>query len=570
MTDVDTNDERTADPVDRPPRRRLPVIDALSPLQKTLAAVGVLIVGFLLPLGGLLTNQGPPMEEGFMLVFPEMVLNGFVPNRDFLHLYGPGSLWILAGVFAVFEPSLVAERLFGLAQQMGIVFGVFVIAKAWGRTVALWCGAISLVIIVPPIGLTALAWVGAVALGLWAVHAGLRARFSEDEGWARRAAVIAGVLAGFALLFRPDLIVALTLSGVVLVRGMPWRRVRMFFVGGAIGVSPYLVHIAMAGFMPAFRGMVLDPVIYLRGGRTLPLPPSPFELQGFLQKAGDMDPLAWPIPMLSTPAQITVWFFVLLLSAAALAVGSAVLVRRRPGSARARTLAVVAAFSVGLLPQAIQRADSTHLAWVGCVVMAFLPVLLVELLAQRRPAWSPRTRGLVAGGTVFGLIALLLPAFTLRSYTDATVQTFGYHKRTYAITHEGRTFYYGRPDVAADLNPVIARAAELSEPGDRLFVGTSDLRFTPYADSFIYFLLPELVPSTYYIEMDPGVANRVDSGLDEDVASADIVILSKVWDDWDEPNDSRIVGSDAPNMVMEEQFCKEELDVELFELYTRC
>ena len=57
------------------------------------------IVGlaFLVPLRGLLRAPGPPMEEGFMLVFPERVLDGDVPNRDFLHLYGPGSLWALAG-----------------------------------------------------------------------------------------------------------------------------------------------------------------------------------------------------------------------------------------------------------------------------------------------------------------------------------------------------------------------------------------------------------------------------------------------------------------------------------------
>ena len=58
---------------------------------------------FALPLRGLLRLQGPPMEEGFMLVFPEQVLEGAVPNVDFLHLYGPGSLWGLAGAFQVFD-----------------------------------------------------------------------------------------------------------------------------------------------------------------------------------------------------------------------------------------------------------------------------------------------------------------------------------------------------------------------------------------------------------------------------------------------------------------------------------
>jgi hypothetical protein len=76
----------------------------------------LLLVLFLLPLRGLLRSQGPPMEEGFMLVFPERVLKGDLANRDFLHLYGPGSLWVLAGAFKAFGTSLVTERAVALAQ----------------------------------------------------------------------------------------------------------------------------------------------------------------------------------------------------------------------------------------------------------------------------------------------------------------------------------------------------------------------------------------------------------------------------------------------------------------------
>ena len=100
-----------------------------------------------------------------MLVFPERVLEGAVPNKDFLHLYGPGSLWVLAGIYRVFGTSLVVERLFGLLQLTAIVFGVFMLARRWGRSVALGCGLLSVLFIVPT-GLTALAWVGGVGLGL--------------------------------------------------------------------------------------------------------------------------------------------------------------------------------------------------------------------------------------------------------------------------------------------------------------------------------------------------------------------------------------------------------------------
>ena len=46
---------------------------------------------------------------------------------------------------------------------VGLVFGVFALARPWGRRVAVACGLTSLVIVLPPIGLTALAWNGAGA-----------------------------------------------------------------------------------------------------------------------------------------------------------------------------------------------------------------------------------------------------------------------------------------------------------------------------------------------------------------------------------------------------------------------
>src|SRR5207248_2899177 len=124
--------------------------------------------------------------------------------------YGPGSLWVLAAAFKVLGHSLITERLVGLAQQVGIVLALFFLARPWGRAVATVTAVVGAVIIIPPIGLTALAWVGAVALGLAALACGLEARrrLEPPSASLRRWLVASGVLAGLALLYRPDLIVA--------------------------------------------------------------------------------------------------------------------------------------------------------------------------------------------------------------------------------------------------------------------------------------------------------------------------------------------------------------------------
>ena len=68
-----------------------------------------------------------------MLVFPKLVQEGRVPNVDFLHLYGPFSLHVLAGWYWLFGDTLESQRVFGLLQHVGIIFAMYAIGRAWGR-----------------------------------------------------------------------------------------------------------------------------------------------------------------------------------------------------------------------------------------------------------------------------------------------------------------------------------------------------------------------------------------------------------------------------------------------------
>jgi hypothetical protein len=563
-------DERTTDDERRAGSHRRRV--RLTTHQRNFIVFGVIALAFLIPLRGLLRSQGPSMEEGFMLVFPERVLRGDLPNRDFLHLYGPGSLWVLAGVFKTFGVSLTAERLVGLLQQVGVVLGVYALARHWGRTVALLCAIISLVIIVPPVGLTALGWVGGVALGLLGLALALESRRVPDGRRARRNAFLGGVLLGFALLYRIDLVLAVGLAVLVMLRGAGRPRSKWLLGGVAAGVSPYVIQLATAGVGTTFRGMILDPVVYLRGGRRLPIPPPWDHLDGFLQKVGAIQPLSWPIPSFSTAQQLTIWFFFLLGSVAFLLFVARWRLRENRASFTARVLATVALFSVGLLPQAIQRVDSAHFAWVSCVPIAFLPIGISEVLKAKAPRVRIRARNTIAGGSVLVFLCAVLPFFTARSYTDFSLQSVGIHRIAYKIENRGRIFYHGRPEAARAANELLPVADRISKPGERLFVGPTDLRKTPYSDAYLYYMLPDLDPATYYIEMDPGVANADDSGLADDLRSADIAILSSVWNDWDEPNDARKFGSNRPNEILKRDFCLVQKFGRggVYELYRRC
>lgn len=516
-----------------------------------------------------------------MLVFPEQVLDGRVPHRDFLHLYGPGSLYALAGWYKVFGVSITAERVFGAAQLAGIVLAMMALARPWGRWVTVAVGLMAVWLTTTAVGLTALAWNGAVALAAASLWVLLRARrWLTDEtigdtdrpiGHVDRLLGGAGVLAGLALVFRPDVVVAVALSTAVAGWGLSWVRQRRWLLGFVAGCTPYLVLLATAGPVASFRGMFLEPVFDLRDGRSLPRPPRWDGFDGALAKVASLRPgMEWPLPGLNGPQQAFVWF-VLLPVTALLIAGLGLSRLRSTRRWEATVLLAVGALSLGLLPQALQRPDTTHLAWVSAVPISFLPVALVEAVG-RLPVQALARRATALGVTIALAVPLLvIPQYTARAYVDLVnqsrpgVEVFGY-----PVSRNGRTFYLGAQDIAPIVQRMLDEVGPQTGPGERLFVGTADLRKTPYSDAYLYYLFPDLVPATRYIEMDPGVANAPDSGLAADVASADWLLLSHIWDPWDEPNASREFGPDAPNEVVRRSFCPVGDYQPYFEVYRRC
>lgn len=556
-----------------------------------------------LPLRGLYRGTGASMEEGFMLVFPNLVRDGKVPNVDFLHLYGPASLDSLALWFRLFGDTLESERTFGVLQHLGIIFGIYALCRVAGHVAAAGAAIVATFLILTPIGLSALAWHGALALGLWATVFGVRARFTGSVG----SLFVAGGLAGLALGFRPDLAVAVSLAlawvvwakgpeapahdGVAAVSGTPdtaggCRSVRaggsgpsagsrlIWIVAGlVVGLMPMWVHFVRAGVGPAIDGMLLDPVVRLRAGRSLPRPPSWGKVDGALQAVAESLPPWWRLPALAASKQLFVWFWAVTLASVGVAAWAWLRYRRTSGPERPEWFAVVAGalFGMGILPQALQRPDSTHLAWVAVVswsVLVVIITLLVRACVRRLPS---EAAGLV-GTAVLGLVMFVVcPFFTYRTYLLHTRVALGDLPLPFEIVRGDRRFWVGDPAVARAITAMMPELEARSEPGDRLFVGPGDLRRTIYADTYIYWLFSELEPATYYIEMDPGLADAEGSGLAEDITTADFVVLTNTWGGWTEPNASMELGSPEHNQAVEDHFCLVgSYETNLVLLYERC
>lgn len=502
-----------------------------------------------------------------MLVFPKLVQEGKAPNEDFLHLYGPASLDVLALWYRIAGDTLESQRTFGLLQHIGIIFALYALARAWGHLAAVGTAFVAAMLILTPIGLSALAWHGALALGLWSVVFAVRSLSTgaaTDLWWA-------GGLAGLALGYRPDLVVAISLVlGFVL-----WRRravrgdVVVLGAGAFVGLLPMWFHLVRVGPATAIQGMVLDPIFELRPGRELPSPPGWAEADGALQAVAEGVPPWWGLPALGHSQQLFFWFFAVIVIAVAVPVIGAVRARSTGWTdPLAVLLAAGGLFGVGILPQALQRPDSTHLAWVAVVSWSLLVPSLIVLARERLTV----DRRAVGATLVVGLLMLVVcPFYTYRHYLLHTRVSAGQLPVPFLVERGDHRFWFGDFFVAKALNEMIPVLDARSEPGDRLIVGPADLSRTIYSDVSVYFLFPELEPATYYIEMDPGLADAEGSGLADDIATADFLVLTNIWTGWNEPNASDLHLSQEGNQAVADHFCLiDRFEDNLVLLFERC
>ncbi len=427
-----------------------------------------------------------------MIVGAERVLNGAVPHRDFHTLYGPGGFWVVAAAFAASGPSVIVERAVGLAYHVAIVLAVFLLVRTSGVGLAFFAALVALLFLTA-MGLGAFAWAGGFAALLWSLVA-----LARRDARARDA-ILAGALGGLAGLFRIEL------AAVALVAALPMlvRRDRPLVLAYVAGLGGALVllgaHVAMASPAAFYAGYAVNLTYALAGGR-LPLPPTDASSAALL---------------------------VLVLASAAVALAAGISgVARAPRSADERTRLSLGLLAVALLPNVLQRADEFHLIYVGAVTVPLV------LPATARWLGHPRAgrRAARAATLVVSLALLLLaPRVILASARDA-LRAAGLAPYTpTAVEHGGRSFPLESADTVAEAGATLAAVEGLARSG-RLIVGPKDLSRTYYTDTYLYFLLPDFVPGTYYLEMVANSSNRVGSRLPDDIAAADVLILTSRYD----------------------------------------
>jgi hypothetical protein len=443
------------------------------------------------------------LDELSLLIYPDLVAHGRVPNRDFFTPYGPGGYWpLVAANELTGGVSVIAERLVGISYHVFLAVGVWALCRHYGRYAALLAGLLA-ALLSAGLLLVAYPWLLALGAAIWSLAMAQRRRW-----------ILCGVLAALACTVRPELIAVLV---VVLAIQIPSRAAAGRVAGGfVIGAVPLLVHLAIAG-PDLVRNVFID---RLRPDNRLPFPPSVLGDRVLLVLVG--------------------------LAVVVLVVDAA--------RWRDRTSAANAVLAIGLLPQMLQRTEHDHLLFVGVLVLPLAAAAVmrragvIELI--RTPSWAP-----AACLGVVGVAALAL----------AVVAPQGDRLQV-----GGRTLYTGSPQASAWGKSVVATVRANVRPGEKVFVGATDMSRGSLTAIYIYYLAPDLVPHAYFLELAPGISERPGSRLIDDLRASDVLALT----DFQRSQAAQVFpylprGSAATNRYYRAHFCRVATAHEV-EIWRRC
>lgn len=217
-------------------------------------------------------------DEGFLALGAERVLQGQIPNRDFVSLQPPLSFYVVAAAFATFGTNLVVLRSLGLALALAVGLASYFLALRFARPVPA-------ALATAPLAVCGLALQKFVPFAVWfgvlfSLLAGALLLGAARRGRPAWAAA-AGVCTALALLSRHDQGFYLCLASAVFLglRGLA-RRAEPALPGptqatdpvarpigvawlaglGLASLPPLALWLATGSFAPAFEQLVAFPL----------------------------------------------------------------------------------------------------------------------------------------------------------------------------------------------------------------------------------------------------------------------------------------------------------------------
>jgi hypothetical protein len=331
-----------------------------------LVYAGVFAVGALL--AALAITQGiNPNDEGIVLQAASRITNGQLPYRDFYANYGPGEYYLIALLNLIAGPSLLSWRVLGVALDATVATLAFALVR---REASL---AVSLLASVAVAAAMAFPQVPHPNTPLLVLAFG-------GVLLAERRPVVAGLLAGVAVAFRPD--AGIAVLAAVVVAALPGRgRAAAWRAGGTgVGVGLLLLAPFVIAAPDAFWDDTLGFDLGTQSLQRLPLPslsPGPGGPSHVLHHDYVYVLLAgafvWLVIALAARAPLRRWS----LAPVALA-GIAYLVGRPDDFHLSPLAAVLPAMLGAVVPDARLRLGRA-VAWVVCLALGLIALEGLDL-----------------------------------------------------------------------------------------------------------------------------------------------------------------------------------------------
>jgi hypothetical protein len=327
-----------------------------------------------------------PNDEGLMLAAAARIADGQVPYSDFWWFYPPGQPYLLAGLWEVFGPSLLAWRIVRVLSDATVAVLAYALARRGGASprLALLSWLAAALAMAYPSGPHPFPITLALALGALLLF--------------ERRPLLAGAAAGLAAVWRIEFAAYLAV-GIVLayaVRPRPGREraldaLRFAGVAAALALVLYAPVVAAAGFGDSWDLLARYPIEDFREYQSLPFP---LDYDGPLNTSS-------PGGFLSDSAENLLVFYLPLALVVGLA-GSLLVLGLRFERERWPQLAS-AVFAVGMAHYLITRPDVFHTAPLAVMVA----VLAAWAIAAREPRdavfrtrRSPRALAALSGVTL--------------------------------------------------------------------------------------------------------------------------------------------------------------------------
>ncbi len=477
-------------------------------------------------------------DEGYLLQQSLDLLNGKVLYRDMDSFITPGIWFLLAGVFAVFDASVLVSRMVVLVAYVATALVAYrVVAPLTTRAYGLAAAASLLLFSVWAFPAWTFAFYSpfAVLLALW----GLERLLAWQRASRRRDLVIAGVLFGLAICTKQNYgvfalvgacigFVAIKLATRSPIRGVlssAFAELSLAGTGVILAGLPFLLYLVYHGALAdAYDSLVVHPFEFM-GRHDIPYAPLSDIWKADLYKTG-VDKLTYlsyamlhapAIPLLHTFRIVHRLHALLYWLAPVIFFTGAVLallpLRQRQPRCDAPLLAVVATCGflfAGVLP----RADFNHLVNVYQPVLVAAPLVLHRALLRLR-----KERGIWRG--------LILLSVTALSFTYGGIAIYWYASllsQLEAPLEQRRGGVLVPRMEAENIDQQVRIMVDRSAEGEAVLT-VPDL-------SMLNFLAERPVPSPYYNLYEHHIAKDQGAGVVAGAQAHDVGLVITRYDNF--------------------------------------